>query len=414
MLFNVSFFRDRRGNLTVMTALMLTALAGTAGLVGEYGNGLFHRLQDQRVADVAAVAGARVYDETSSASAMNTAIANVAALNGALGTVTATMVTSPSGDGNQAVQVTVTSHAPLVLARLLLPAATNTITIKASSYAEMKPGAQGCIIALNTGGTGITVNGGASVSAAGCAIASNQTVSCHSSTNTITTKFVYVDSGSVNPIPTCGYVQAPTGSTLTESNGYTSDPLVGTPEVLGQTSRLTAVNALTSPTVALSGSGTSLAFTSSSNAGIISALTAQGCSGSVASGTWTVTCSAGTHTFGTISVGGGAIVNFAVGGSSSNIYDFTQVAPGAGRLTFGPGTFNIAQGVLTPNGRPVTPFGAGTFNIGTPPTSTSCNSSTKYSICNSATTMTFAGPSTFTLVGGISTKSSSSLTMGSR
>ncbi|HWY17021.1 MAG TPA: hypothetical protein VNX86_17960 [Rhizomicrobium sp.] len=416
MLFNVSFFRDRRGNLTVMSALMLTALAGTAGLVGEYGNGLFHRLQDQRVADVAAVAGARVYDETSSASAMNTAIANVAALNGALGTVSATMVSSPSGDGNQAVQVTVTSHAPLVLARLLLPAATNTITIKASSYAEMKPGAQGCIIALNTGGTGITVNGGATVSASGCALASNQTLNCANVGNTVTTKFVYYDTSSLNcgsASPYTNWIVPPTGSSLTTTNAYTTDPLVGTPEVLGQTSRLTAVNAIASPTLAFSGSGTSLAFTSSSNAGIISALTAQGCSGSVASGTWTVTCSAGTHTFGTISVGGGAIVNFAVGGSSSNIYDFTQVATGAGTLNFGPGTFNIAQGVLTTNGSAVTTFGAGTFNIGTPPTSTSCNSSTKYSICNSATTMTFAGPSTFTLAGGIYTKGSSSLTLGS-
>ncbi|HWY17020.1 MAG TPA: pilus assembly protein TadG-related protein [Rhizomicrobium sp.] len=408
----IRFILDRRGNFSLMTAFMLAALAGTAGLVGEYGNGLFHRIQDQRLADAAAIAGATVYDETNSNSSMNTAVSNVAALNGLNGTIAASLVTSPTGDGKQAVLVTVTTHAPLLLSRLLLPAATSSVTINATSYAEMKPGSPGCIIALNTGGTGVTVNGGASVSAPGCAIASNQTVNCHSSTNTITTKYVYVDSGAVNPIPTCGYVQAPTGFTLTESNAYTSDPLVGTSEVLGQTSRLTAVNALTSPTLSFPGVGASLAFSGSSNAGIITALAAQGCVGLYASSVWTITCAAGTHTFGTVSVSG-ATVNFAVGGSSSNVYNFTQVATGAGTLNFGPGTFNIAQGVLTTNGSAVTTFGAGTFNIGTPPTSTSCNSSTKYSICNSAPTMTFAGPSTFTLVGGIYTKSSSSLTMGS-
>ena len=66
----VRFFRDRRGTLSIMTVFMMASLAGMAGLVAEYGNGLFHRIQDQRLADAAAVAGATVYDETSSATSM--------------------------------------------------------------------------------------------------------------------------------------------------------------------------------------------------------------------------------------------------------------------------------------------------------------------------------------------------------
>jgi Flp pilus assembly protein TadG len=406
----IRFILDRRGNFSLMTAFMLAAFAGTAGLVGEYGNGLFHRIQDQRLADAAAVAGATVFDETNSNTSMNTAVTNVAALNGLNGTIAASIVTSPTGDGKQAVQVTVTSHAPLLLSRLLMPT-TSSVTINATSYAEMKPGALGCIIALNSGGTGITVNGGASVSAPACAISSDQTVSCHSSTNTITTKFAYVNSGTVNPIPTCGYVQAPTGFTLTETNAYTADPLVGTSEVLGQTSRLTAVNAIASPTLTFPNSGTNLAFSSSGSSGITAALVVQGCTGTFASSTWTVTCIPGTHTFGIVSASN-VTVNFNVGGSSSNIYNFTQVSNSGATLSFGPGTYNIAQGIIaSSSGSTATAFGAGTFNIGR--YTSSCNSSTNYSICSQGPTMTFAGPSTFVLAGGVYARASSATTLGS-
>ena len=132
-------FRDRRGNLAVMSAFMMVGLAGVAGLVGEYGNGLFNRIMDQRLADTAAVAGATIYDETNSSTSMNAAVSNVAALNGLSGTVAASIVASPTGDGNQAIQVTVTSHAPLMLSRLLDPMRP-ALTITATSYAEMKPG----------------------------------------------------------------------------------------------------------------------------------------------------------------------------------------------------------------------------------------------------------------------------------
>jgi Flp pilus assembly protein TadG len=411
----VRFLRSRRGNISVMSALLMVALAGVAGLVADYGNGLFQRIQDQRLADVAAVAGARVYNETGVVSSMNAAVSNVAALNGLNGTISASIVTSPSGDGSQAVKAIVTTHAPRGLSSLLARS-TASILVNAESYAEMKPGASGCIIALNTAGTGVTVKGGATVSAPGCAIASDQTLNCANSGNTVTTKFVYYNTSSLN----CGsnaaknnWIVPPTGYTLTTTTGYTADPLVGTSEVLGQTSRLTSVAAIASPTLTFpGGGGSSLAFSSSSNAAIVSALSAQSCTGSYASSVWTITCTAGTHNFGTISAGS-VTVNFAVGGSSSNIYNITQVANGAATLNFGPGTFNIAQGVLTTNGSAVTTFGAGTFNIGTPPTSTTCNSSTKYSICNAAPTMTFAGPSTFALAGGIYTKGGSSLTLGS-
>ncbi|HEY2446836.1 MAG TPA: hypothetical protein VGI20_13960, partial [Rhizomicrobium sp.] len=86
------FLRGRRGNITVMSALMLAALAGAGGLVGEYGNGLFHRILDQRMADTAATAGARVYDETGSPASVSAAVTNVASLNGLNGSIASSIV----------------------------------------------------------------------------------------------------------------------------------------------------------------------------------------------------------------------------------------------------------------------------------------------------------------------------------
>ena len=411
------FLSNRKGNLTVISAVMMTSLVGVAGLVADFGNGLFNRLQDQRVADIAAVAGATVYDETGSATSMNTAVTNVAALNGiSSGNVSATVVSSPTGDGNTAVQVRVSSSVPLTLSRVLQPTLASTIPVSASSFAEMKPGGQGCIVALNTGGTGISTSGGTAITASNCAVASNQTITCLNGT-TITASYAYVYSAPV-PISTCSGLQKSGGGTPTETQAYTSDPIAGTSEVLGQTGRLTTVEAIASPTyspsVGAMGTPTSLPFGSSGSGVITSALSTQGCSGSYAASVWTVTCPAGqTVTFGMISVSGSATVNFNVNGSSSNTYNFVQVATGAGTLNFGPGTYNIQQGILTTNGSAVTTFGAGTFNVGTPNASTTCNSSTKYSLCNSATTMTFAGPSTFALSGGIYAKGNSTVTLGS-
>jgi Flp pilus assembly protein TadG len=433
----VRFLRDQRGNFTVLSAIMMVTMAGIAGLAADYGNGLFNRMEDQRVADTAAVAGARVYDETRSASAVTTAVNNVAALNGVSSSFVASGIgNSPTGDGNQAVSVTISSQPALTFSRLLYHPASGALLVRASAAAEMKPGGVGCVIALNAGGTGVTLTGSGTISAPNCAVASNQTINCHSSSNTITTRYAWYDTSSLN----CGsnaakdnWIQAPSGYTLSESEMLTADPLAGTSEVLGQTSRLTTVAAITSPSAPTVSAGTDLAFTSSQSTTITNALTAQNCTGSYASSTWTVTCapqhglgsgnnglgggsgSTATFTFGKVSVASGTTVNFNVSGDASYAYDLTQVSSGGGVLNFGPGTYNIAQGILTTNGSGsiAISFGAGTFNVGYPSSATACNSSYYYSICWGAGTLTFAGPSAFVLAGGIYAKASTSVTMGS-
>jgi len=405
------FLRDRRGNVAILSAFLITGLIGASGLTVEYGNALLNHMQDQRVADLAAVGGANVYNQTSSATAVTAAVANIATLNGLpSGDLTASVVSSPSGDGNQAVLVTVSTTAPLVLSRIIYSQASLPITVTA--YAEMKAGAPGCIVALSTGGSGVTLSGGTAVTASGCAVDSNNTVSVPCGT-TITTKNVGYDSSAV-PSQPCSGIQPPSGATLSITKQLTADPLAGTTEVTGATGRLSTVGALTSPSGPTVSGGTAVTFRYSQST-TQAQLTADGCSGTFASNTWTVSCPAGgTYTFGAISLSGGITVNFATSSAgSSSTYNFNgQINDSGTALHFGPGKFNISGGVVSGGGSTTT-FGAGTFNIGQ--STTSCNSSSHYSICNTGTLMSLGGSSTastFVLAGGIYNSGGETLVLG--
>ena len=76
------FIRDRRGNIAILSTVMITSLVGVSGLVAEFGNGLLNRMQDQRIADAAALGGGTVYSSTASTTAMTAAVNNIATLNG--------------------------------------------------------------------------------------------------------------------------------------------------------------------------------------------------------------------------------------------------------------------------------------------------------------------------------------------
>ena len=138
-----------------------------------------------------------------------------------------------------------------------------------------------------------------------------------------------------------------------------------------------------------------------------------GCSASWASSTntWTLTCTGySSYNFGNITIGGGIKLNFNTGGPASTVYNFSGRINNTGTsMTFGPGTYNIANG-LTTGGGTTTTFGAGTFNIAK--SNVSCNGA-YYSICHTGTTLTFGGPSTFVLPGGFWNNGGSTLTFGS-
>lgn len=397
-------YRDRRGAIAILSAFVLVGVIGVSALAVEFGRGLYRRAENQRVADIAAFSGALVYNATNSSSATTSAVGNIVALNGKPSSVAASqIVTSPSGDGNQAVEVTVTTSDPLLLARVL--STDTSLPVSATAYAEVKAGSPACIMALNPGGTGVTLSGGTAITASQCAVASNNTVTVPCG-DTLTTPILSYDSASA-PSQPCGGIQPPAGtSSVRIIKQATADPLSGSSAVTTATGRLATVAAITSPNGPAASSGTNVNFGYSPTT-----WSSGGCTGALASKIWTVTCVGnGPFNFGNLTLSGGITVNFNILGSASAIYNFNEIDDSGTALHFGPGTYNIAGGVLTGGGS-TTSFGAGTFNIGAG--TFSCNGSTGYSICNPGTSLTFGGPSTFVLAGGIYNGGGETLTLGS-
>ena len=109
----------RRASIAVVGAAVIAMLSGMAAVAVDLGSAYLAKVADQRVADGAAYAGALAYNASSSTTTMNSAVGNLAVLNGlATGNAVASLVASPSGDGNSAVLVTVSTSAPLYLAKV--------------------------------------------------------------------------------------------------------------------------------------------------------------------------------------------------------------------------------------------------------------------------------------------------------
>ena len=406
-------WRNRRGSITVLAATMLPAVIGMAGLATEYGNALMVREKNQQIADLSAYAGALAYANNGTTTAMNGAVSRIATLNGvASAAVVASLVSSPSGDGNQAVLATVTTDAPLALSRVLESA--TKITVGATAYAEVKSSGTACIIALNSAGTGVTLSGGTSVTAKNCAVASNATMTVPNGTSITAPVVEYMTTTTTVPCPTgtgttCN-LHAPTGGTLTVTKKSTTDTLNTNTTITGEASHLDSVALITSPSAPTPPSGTAVNFGFSSPPTL-----PTGCAGVFTSstGTWAVTCTgAGPFNFGNISLNGGITVNISNSGSSSPIYNINGTvnsSSSGSALSFPTGTYNISGGIIV-SGSMTMKFGAGTFNIGKLPSS--CNGVAGYSICNSGAALTIGGPSTFVIAGGVYNGGGSALTLG--
>ena len=398
-----SFARSNRGAVAVMTALGLPVLLGFVSLAAEFGHGLLTRTENQRVADQAAYAAAVAYSSTSSQDTMTSVAKNVAALNGvAASAVTATLVaSSPRTSTDAAVQVTITTTDALLLAPALNFG--NALTIDATSYAQISASAAAgsCVLALSQSGTGITLSGGTKISAPTCGVASNNTITVPCG-DSITAEAVLYDSSSAPSVGCAG------GISPTAIKALTTDPLAGNAGVVAVAARAVSDESLTGPTMSTVPTGTSLSFDWSNSS--VAVASAAGCTASFSSPTWTVTCPAGgTYNFGSLSLGGGITVNFNVNNSAT--YNFSgSVNDSGSALTFGPGTFNIAQGVITGGGSTTT-FGAGTYNIGK--MTSACSGVADYSICNTGTLLTFGGPSTFNIVAGIYNNGGETISLGS-
>jgi len=401
--------RKRRASIAIIGGAVIAMLATMAAVAVDLGNAYLAKVDDQRVADSAAYAGALAYNSQSTTAAMNSAVGNLATLNGfSAGAAAASLVTSPSGDGNSAVQVTITTASPLHLAEIFRSG--TTLSVTATSYAEVKPNAPACIIALQSGATGVTLSGGTSVTAATCTVASNATVSVPCG-KTITTKTVDYNSAAV-PSQPCTGITPPSGTpAVSIVKTVTTNPLASNAAVAGAFTHLASVASLSGPPgPTVPSSSSSIVFTYGTSP-TQAQLTAIGCSGLWAQPLWTVSCPAGgTYNFGTISLGGGITLSFAVGanGSAANTYNFSSAINVSGSAaSFGPGTYNVAGGIITGGGSTTT-FSTGTYTIGAG--TVSCSGSF-YSICNTGTSLSF-GAGIYTIAGGVYNGGGSTLSIG--
>ncbi len=396
---------DRRGGIGLIAAIAIPVLLGMASLVGEYGHSLLIKTDDQRIADLAAYAGGLAYTTNNTTASMTSAAQAVAALNGvAAGNVAAALIASPSGDGNQSVKVTISTNMPLYLAEML--GAKTSLPVSSAAYAEIKAAGSGCIIALNSGGTGVTLSGGTSVTANQCAVASNATVTVPCGT-TVTTPTIDYNSSAAPSAGCSGGIKNASGGATTLIKTVTADPLASNTEVSAATARLSTVAAMTSPTIASVPAGCALSF-DFNNTPQSCLVTTNHCTDNYSNGTYNITCAGGgPYNFSTLTLQGGTTVTFTT--SASATYTFSGLVNNTGSaLTFGAGNYTLAQGLSTGGGTTTT-FGAGTFNIGA--MTSSCNGAT-YSICHTGTALTFGGPSTFVISKGIYVGGGETMTMG--
>ena len=434
-----AIFVSRRASVSVLAAVILPVLAGSSGLAAEYGFGLLARVQNQRVADTAAYGGALAYNASASTTAMTSAINRVASLNGLPSTsVSATVVNSPNGDGNQAVRVVVSTTTPRPLSGLLGGAA--TLPVSAWSYAELKPAGSACIVALSGAGTGLTLSGGTVVSAPACAVASNTSVTVPCGTNITTIVVDYATGASPNAL--CNAITAPAGKSLTIAHKTTNDPLSGNAGVTAALSHMPSVAAIASPAAPTVAATPTSANNVALSYSPTTPVTFPGGVATYSGSTWTVTCTA-SCSFGSLTVSGGQNLafsgpnsatfnfmtavntaatttygggnyNFGAGISTTGVtsfgagtYNVTGSISTSGTTSFGAGTYNVSGGINNSGGATTT-FGAGTFNIG----AGTCNGG-NFSICNSGTRLAFVGPTTLVLASGIYNGGGSTLVFGS-
>ncbi|RVT94445.1 pilus assembly protein TadG-related protein [Sphingomonas crocodyli] len=171
--------RSNRGAVALMGALSLSVIVGMGAFAVEASQGYAQKVRNQRVSDMAALAGALAYNVNKSEIEMRaTAKAVVAAQGVAASAATVNLITDPT-TSKQLVSVTVTTPVPLALARVMTSALSYDVTsVGMATVSATTTTAPPCISALSGAGQyGIDLTGGPSLEAPNCAINSNSGMS---------------------------------------------------------------------------------------------------------------------------------------------------------------------------------------------------------------------------------------------
>ena len=168
-----------RGGVALIGALSLTSIVGMGAFAVEATQGYAAKTSNQRIADMAALAGALAYNVHSNASEMTATARAIAVAQGLPASAAAVALTTDVASGKQLVQVTVTTSVPLALGKVLTAAPSYEVSaIGAATTTTTASVTPPCIAALNGSPTyGVTMGGGTVLSAAGCAVSANAGVS---------------------------------------------------------------------------------------------------------------------------------------------------------------------------------------------------------------------------------------------
>jgi Flp pilus assembly protein TadG len=408
---------DTGGSIAITAAICLLLLMGAAALAVDLAQLYLTKANDQRIADQSALAAGFAYSQSGGSSATaQTAAASLAVSNGAgSSTVTATIVTSPSGDGNKAAMVTVqtpvslTPFAQRLTATSANPTGMLTVTVAATSYAEIQSGVANCVTAL--GGGGISAIGGTDVTATNCAIGSGGSITATSGP-TISAEAIYAV-GSVSPSSCSG------GSACVKTLPTAGQIFPGSSAPVDQYASAGVFSRL--PTVA--------AMTPASFPSVGSAPTGGSTYEACSSGNTTLTIPSGTYT--SVSTSYSPVcstINFT-GGGTTNITGGMSLTGPAVTINFAAGVYKINNAITTYGSIPVTMSLAsgvtmyvwGGIGVGGSSSLTIKGPGTYYiqgSITNSSTgALTInnangSGTSTFYIAGGISVDSTDSFPSG--
>ncbi len=350
---------EEDGIVLISVALMLPAIIAVLALALEMGAMTLARTQNQRVADLAAYAGATAWGRTSSEDVMRETAFHVAELNGAgREQVTIELRRSPANGENQAVAVTISDSRDLILAPIA--GLGKKLISGASAVVELRRSLGVCVAALDQNGPGISLSGGTRMSAPDCLVGSNTSLTLSGSSKLTAKKVTYrTDYPFVSG---AAAIFGPGDTDPDISQSTIDDPFADLPGVLLAREALVRAGAVNVPAPPQGSISPDITF-AYDPAKTTSALQQVGCIGSEASpysNNWTVTCSSQTLNFGKIEVQGGGRVQFNVGGSAGTTYNITSIK-NSSQIAFGPGSFNIRQGVESGGGT-VLVLGSGNSN----------------------------------------------------
>jgi len=170
------FARSRKGNIAIISALMMPAIVGFCGLATETGYWYYRHRDIQAAADIAAYGGAVLLRSGGTSTAITSAATADAVTNGwrqASGTIAVyTPPTSGAYQNNKSVQVVLTENQTRYFTRFFF--GNSTVPISVRSTSTIAAAGPACILGLNTSASGtVEFWGNSTANFTACNVATN-------------------------------------------------------------------------------------------------------------------------------------------------------------------------------------------------------------------------------------------------